>query len=46
VALRHAGADLLLELGQPGRLHRSGQLLQVRRPVRVQAEPGVGGEAS
>jgi hypothetical protein len=45
VALRHAGADLLLEVGQIGRLRGGGQLLEVGRPVGVDAELGVGREA-
>jgi hypothetical protein len=45
VALRHAGADLLLELSQPSRLLRHRQLLQVRRPLGVKTEFGVGREA-
>ena len=45
VALRHAGADLLLELGQPGGRRAALQLLQVRCPVGGNAEFGVVGEA-
>jgi hypothetical protein len=45
VALRHACADLLLELGQPDWLLRRRQLLQVRRPVGIDAELGVGWKA-
>ncbi len=44
VALGHAGADLGLELGQSGRLLRRRQLLQVRRPVGIDAELGLGRE--
>ena len=44
VALRHAGADFLLEVGQPGRL-LGRQLPQVRCPVGIDAELGVGREA-
>ncbi len=44
VALRHAGAHLLLELGQPGGLLRGRQLLQVRCPIGIDAQLGVGRE--
>jgi hypothetical protein len=38
VTFRHAGADFLFELRQPGGLHRRPELLQLRRAIRVQAE--------
>jgi hypothetical protein len=38
-------SDFLLELGQPSRSRGLVQLLQVRRPIRIQAELGIGGEA-
>ena len=45
MALRHPGSDLLLEAGQPGGLLRRCQLLEVRRPIGIDAELGVGREA-
>ncbi len=44
MTLRHAGADFLLELGQPGGLLRGRQLLQVRCSIGIAAELGVGRE--
>ena len=41
VAFRHASADFLLEFRQPLRLVRRWQLLQMRRPVRIDAQLGV-----
>ena len=43
MALRHAGADFLLELGQPVGLTGGRQLLQMRRAVRVDAQFAVVG---
>jgi len=44
VAFLHADADFGLEVGQPGRLLRRCQLLEVRRPVGIEAELGVSRE--
>jgi hypothetical protein len=44
VALRHAGAHFLFELGQPGGLLRGRQLLQVRCPIGIDAQLGIGRE--
>ena len=45
MALLHAGADLLFELGHPGWLPCRFQLLEVRGSVGIKAEFGVAGEA-
>jgi hypothetical protein len=45
MALRHTGADFLLELGQSVRLTDCRQLLQMRRAVRVDAQFAVTGES-
>src|SRR5271168_3378290 len=44
VALRHADTDFVFKLRQPGGLLRRRQLLQVRCPVGIDAQLGVGRE--
>ena len=44
VTLRHAGSDFLFKLSQPGGLLGRCQLLQMRRPVRIDAQFGIGRE--
>jgi hypothetical protein len=46
MTLRHPGADFLLEFPQPLRLIGRRQLLQVRRPIPINAQLGVGCKAS